>query len=311
MQELVGLLLMPDIWASTIRLATPIAYAALAAMICERSGVTNIALEGLLLTSAFCATIGSYFTGSALVGALAGIGGSVLLSAIFAWLVLVLAGEQVVIGAAINVAVVGLFGYLSFVLFQTPGVTPAVSGLEGFDIPGLGGIPWLGAVLFHHTPTVFLLPLAVLFCYLLVFRTPLGLRIRVAGEAPAVDEAAGVNVIRTRFIALLIAGAVVGLGGVNLSLETLKFYQDSMVAGRGFIALAANIFGGWTALGGALVSLLFGFSQALMFRVQIFHIPQEFIFMLPYVLTLIVLVLGAARRAKAPAALGRAFRRQA
>lgn len=156
----------------------------------------------------------------------------------------------------------------------------------------------------------FFLPAAGLLCSFIVFRTPFGLRIRVAGEAPEVDEAAGVNVIRTRFLALLLAGFVVGFGGVNLGLETLKFYQDSMVAGRGFIALAANIFGGWTALGGTLVSLLFGFSQAMMFRIQIFHIPQEFIFMLPYVLTLVVL-LGAARRAIAPAALGQPFRRQA
>ena len=311
MQELLVLLLAPDVWSSTIRLATPIAYASLAAMICERSGVTNIALEGMLLTSAFCATIGSYFTGSALVGVAAGVAGSVLLGAIFAWLVLALAGEQIVIGAAINVAVLGLFGYLSFVLFQTPGVTPTVDGLDAIAVTGFADIPWIGPVLFRHTPTVLLLPVAVLFCYLLVFRTPLGLRIRVAGEAPVVDEAAGVNVIRTRFVALLIASAVVGFGGVNLSLETLKFYQDLMVAGRGFIALAANIFGGWTALGGALASLLFGFSQALMFRIQIFHIPQEFIFMLPYALTLVVLVLGAARRSAAPAALGKAFRRQA
>ena len=141
MQELLVLLLAPDVWSSTIQLATPIAYASLAAMICERSGVTNIALEGMLLTSAFCATIGSYFTGSALVGVAAGVAGSVLLGAIFAWLVLALAGEQIVIGAAINVAVLGLFGYLSFVLFQTPGVTPTVNGLDPIAVTGFRGYP--------------------------------------------------------------------------------------------------------------------------------------------------------------------------
>jgi general nucleoside transport system permease protein len=311
MSDLLSLLLSADLWASAIRLATPIAYAALAAMICERSGVTNIALEGMLLTSAFLAVLGSYFSDSAIIGVIAGIGGSLVLSGIFAWLVLTLAGDQIIIGAAINVAVVGLFGYVSFVLFRSPGVTPSVTGLDTVAVPFLSSVPWLGEVLFKHTPTVLFLPFAVVLCFAIVFRTPLGLRIRVAGEAPEVDEAAGVNVLRTRFTALMLAGAVVAFGGINLGLETLKFYQDSMVSGRGFIALAANIFGGWTALGGALASLLFGFSQALMFRVQIYKIPQEFIFMLPYILTLLVLLGAAGRKATAPAALGRAFRRQA
>jgi ABC-type uncharacterized transport system permease subunit len=310
MLEFLTQLLSPDLWASTIRLATPIAYAALAAMICERSGVVNIALEGMLLTSSFCAVLGSHYSGSPLIGVAAGIGGSIALSAVFGLLTLVLLGDQIIVGAALNVAVLGLFGYLSFVLFQTPGVTPTVAGLETIHLPLLGDLPWLGAALFRQPPTVLFLPIAVLACFLIVSRTPFGLRLRVAGEAPAVDEAAGVNVVRVRFAALLLAGGVVGLGGINLGLETLKFYQDSMVAGRGFIALAANIFGGWTALGGALASLLFGFSQALMFRIQVFHIPQEFIFMLPYALTLLVLLV-AARRSAAPAALGRPFRRQA
>ena len=310
MLDFLTLLLSSDLWASAIRLATPIAYAALAAMICERSGVTNIALEGMLLTSAFCSVLGSHFTGSPLIGVLAGVGGSLLVTAIFAWLVLSLAGDQIIIGAAINVAVLGLFGYLSFVLFRSPGVTPSVVGFDAIAVPLLSDIPWMGDAIFRHTPTILFLPFAVLLSFAIVFRTPLGLRIRVAGEAPEVDEAAGVNVLRTRFTALMFAGAIVAFGGINLGLETLKFYQDSMVAGRGFIALAANIFGGWTSLGGALASLVFGFSQALMFRVQIFRVPQEFIFMLPYVLTLLVLLATAGRKTKAPAALGRPFRRQ-
>lgn len=310
MPDFLDFLLSSDIWAAMIRLGVPIAYAALAAMICERAGVTNIALEGMLLTSAFCSVIGSYYSGDPLVGVAAGILGSVLLSAIFGWLVIGMAGDQIVVGAAINVAVMGLFGYLSYVLFQTPGVTPTAPGLAVVVVPGLSSLPWVGQAFFEHGPTTLFLPFAVIACHLLVFRTALGLRLRVAGEAPEVNEAAGVNVNKVRFLALLIAGAIVGLGGVNLGLETLKFYQDSMVAGRGFIALAANIFGGWTALGGALVSLFFGFSQALMIRVQVFRIPQEFIFMLPYFLTLIML-LAASRRVRAPAALGKPFRRQA
>jgi general nucleoside transport system permease protein len=310
MLSFISFLLSPDLWASMIRLGVPIAYASLAAMICERSGVTNIALEGMLLTGAFCSVVASYYSGNPLVGVAAGVAGSLALTVIFGWLVVVMAGDQIVVGAALNVAVMGLFGYLSYVLFKTPGITPSAPGLPVIRVPILSSTPWIGPAFFQHGPTVLFLPCAVLLCHLLIFKTRLGLRIRVAGEAPEVDEAAGVNVNRVRFAALLIAGAVVGLGGVNLGLETLKFYQDSMVAGRGFIALAANIFGGWNPLGGTLVSLFFGLSQALMFRVQMFRIPQEFIFMLPYALTLVML-LAAARRVRPPSALGKPFRRQA
>ena len=263
----------------------------------------------MLLGSAFASVVVTYYTQSVVLGVLGGMVAGLAIAALFGALILLWSGDQIVVGAATNAVVLGLGGYLSFVLFFSPGVTPTVKGISMIVVPWLGDIPWLGQVLFQHTPTVLLLPFVVIAAHVVLFRTPFGLRLRVAGEDPLVDVAAGINVVRVRFTAVLMSGWLCSLGGINLALESLKFYQDSMVAGRGFIALAANIFGGWTAFGGAAASLLFGFSQALMFRVQVFEIPQEFVFMLPYALTIVVLV-AAAGRAVAPAALGKSDERR-
>jgi len=307
--DIIQQLIDPTMFASTIRLAVPIAYAALGAMFCERAGIINIGLEGQLLTASFFSVIATYFSGDPIIGVFGGILSASLVSLLFGALTIGLNGNQIIVGTGVNIAVTGLFGFLSFMLFNSPGVTPTVTGIKAISIPYLSQIPWIGEALFVHTPTVFLLPIVVGLCYLLLYRTPIGLRIRVSGDNPIVDEAAGVNVLYVRYIAVILSGVLTGLGGVNLALEGSKFYQDSLVAGRGFIGLAANIFGGWTPIGGPLISLVFGFARSLMFRVQGLNIPQEFFFMLPYALTLIVMV-GAATRSEAPLALGENFIRK-
>jgi general nucleoside transport system permease protein len=299
----------PDMFSSMIRLAVPIAYTALGAMFCERAGVTNIGLEGQILTSSFFAIVVTYFTNNLLIGIFCGIACSVLLSLIFWFLTVQLQGNQIIVGTGINIATMGLFGYLSFVLFNSPGVTPTVEGIKAVPVPLLSKIPWIGQAIFIHTPTVYLLPLVIIASFYILYKTPIGLRIRVAGDKPIVNEAIGVNVYLVRLIAIGISGILTGIAGITISIEGAKFYQDTMVAGRGFIGLAANISGGWTPIGGPLVSLLYGFSQALMFRIQNFDIPQEFYFMLPYILTIVVLV-GTSKRSLAPQALGKDFKRK-
>lgn len=297
-------ILSADFLSSAIRLATPIALAAVGACYAERSGVINIGLEGTMLGSAFASVIGTLYLQNALVGVVAGIAVGVLIAFLFGVLSIDLGANQIVVGAGVNIAVFGVAGYLSYILFRTPGVTPTIDGIGPIRVPVLSTLPWFGEVFFSHTPIVYVAVVVVVLAHTVLFRTPLGLRIRVSGENPTVDRAAGVDVRRVRYIAILVSGVLAALGGVNLALENLKFYQDTMVAGRGFIALAANIFGKWTPVGGAAVSLLFGASQALVFRMQALHIPPEMLYMLPYVLTVAVLV-GAAGRAVAPAALGR------
>ena len=154
------LLLAPDLIASAIRLTTAIAYAALGAMFCERSGVVNIALEGMLLGGSFGAILATYYLRSVLAGVGAAVLVSVALAAVLAWLVLWWSGDQIIVGTGLNVAMLGLSGYLSYVFFQTPGVTPPVPGIPTIRIPVLSEIPWVGEALFIHTPTVFLLPFA-------------------------------------------------------------------------------------------------------------------------------------------------------
>jgi simple sugar transport system permease protein len=278
-------------------------------MFCERAGVINIGLEGQILTSSFIAVVTTYFSGSNILGIISGVGGAMLISGLFWLLTVRYSGNQIIVGTGINIAAMGLFGYLSFVLFNSPGVTPTITGIKAIEIPFLSAIPWIGEVLFSHTPTVYLLPLVILASHLILHKSPIGLRIRVAGDNPIVNESIGVNVYAVRCIAVLFSGFLTGLAGITISIEGAKFYQDSMVAGRGFIGLAANISGGWSPIGGPLVSLLYGFSQALMFRIQDFDVPQEFYFMLPYILTVVVLV-SASKRSLAPLSLGKEFKRK-
>ncbi len=199
-------ILAADMFASMVRLAVPVAYAALGAMFCERSGVINIGLEGQLLASSFFAILATYYSGSPLFGVMAGLFGAMGLSAIFGFLAVRLRGNQIIVGTGINIAAVGLFGYLSFTLFNSPGVTPTVTGVRAIAIPFLSEIPWIGEALFTHTPTVFLLPVTIGLSHVILYHTPLGLRIRVSGDNPIVDESAGVNVYRIRMIAILLSG---------------------------------------------------------------------------------------------------------
>lgn len=308
----------PDLFAAGVRLATPIALAAMGATICERSGVVNIAMEGLMLVSTFFGTVVVLFTHNVWLGVLGGVLAAVTLSAAHAWAAINLRADQIVSATAINIFATGVTGFLMEGIFGHPGTTDPVPTLQPvFDFPtgGHGLLAsiwrWIDTILFSYTPLVYVGIFSAIFLTWALFRTRWGLRLRALGEHPRAADTVGINVLRGRWVAVLISGLMAGLAGANLALEQVGGFTEGMTNGRGFIALAANIFGRWIPGGAYLASLLFGFADGLQLKLQIFsdkiQIPPQFFLMLPYVLTVIVLA-GVAGRAVAPAAVGKPYK---
>lgn len=285
---------MIDILSSTLRLAIPLLFAAFGGMLSERGGVANIALEANLLFSAFAAATVTWFTGSPWLGALAGVGSAGVISLLFAVVCVWGRGDQIVIGTAFNLLAFGLIPVLCKALFNVTGSTPALSTAQTF----------------HQTWPFFLLAAAVLFFLQYLFtHTRHGVRILAAGENPAALLTQGVNYRFVRLRAVVEGGLVCGVGGVYLSLCQGSGFIREMSAGRGFIALAALIFGAWKPLPTFFACLFFAFTDAVQIQLQgkqlgEFTIPNQFIQIFPYVATLVVLVVYA-RKISAPAAINR------
>ncbi|HEV2803185.1 MAG TPA: ABC transporter permease [Pyrinomonadaceae bacterium] len=283
---------------STIRTATPLLLAALGGLYSERAGVINIALEGLMLAGAFTAAAVTHYTGSPWAGLLAGIAAGVAVAAIHAVACIRFNADQVVSGTAINILMTGVPALLSGALFLSSGSTP--------QIPKDDLIPW--------TPVGLSLLLVGVTWYVL-YRTPFGLRLRAVGENPEAADAAGVGVNRVRYSAVLISGALAAIGGAYLSIGQSSLFTRNMTSGRGFIALAALIFGKWRPVQTMLACLLFGLTEAIAIQMQGVklpsgdEIPVQFINIVPYVLTIIVLA-GFIGRSRAPRALGIPYQKE-
>jgi len=290
--------------ASTIRLATPLVLAALGGLFSERSGVINIALEGKMLAGAFTAAAVTYAAdvklgmgnASPWIGLLAAIGASLFIAAIYAVACIKYKANQVVSGAAINILMLGIPGFLSGALFLSSGSTP--------QLPKDHLLP--------QSPVVIAIALVILvsLVWYVVYDTPFGLRLRAVGEKPEAADAAGVSVKRMRYSGVLIAGVLAGIGGAYLSIGQSSLFTRNMTSGRGFIALAALIFGKWRPFQTMLACLLFGFTEAVSIQMQGAvklpsgeDIPVQFIQMVPYVLTIIVLA-GFIGSSRPPQALG-------
>lgn len=295
--------------ASTIRNATPLVFAALGGLFSERSGVVNIALEGLMLISAFFGVVGAYITGSAWAGLGFALAAGLLFALVHAVMCITLEADQIISGTAINLLALGGTGFLMVEIFGSGGTTPRVAGFKAEAVPVLSNVPIIGPVLFDQSVLVYLMYILVPVAYWVVFRTPFGLRLRATGEVPEAVDTAGVSVTRMRYYGVAISGVLAALGGVYLSMALLSAFTEGMTNGRGFIALAALIFGRWNPVGAALAALLFGFAQAVTFRVTQEVIPVEFLQMFPYILTIVVLA-GFGGRAVAPAAIGRPYRKE-
>ncbi|HKQ04417.1 MAG TPA: ABC transporter permease [Blastocatellia bacterium] len=296
--------------ASMIRLATPLILAALGGLYSERSGVINIALEGIMLAGAFTAAAVTVFTHNPWIGMLTAMIAGLLVAGIHAVASIQFRANQVVVGTAINILFIGVPALVSGALFESTGSTPQLpreQTLPDWNIPGIDRIPVLSQLLSGHKPIVYIALLAVPITYYVLFRTRFGLRLRAVGENPEAADTAGVSVAGMRYAGVLLSGVLAGLGGAYLSIGQNSLFTRNMTAGRGFIALAALIFGKWHPVGAFLACLLFGLADAVAIRMQgVVNIPVQFIQIIPYVLTLVVLA-GFIGRAIPPRAIGEPY----
>lgn len=298
-----------DMLGRMVRLATPIALGALAGILCERSGVVNIAIEGTMLFAACIAYITALSTGSAVAGLLVAMLAGSAIVMIHAVLSLHYKTDQIISGTVINILAVGVTGYLrTSVILPLQSTGYAGAALPQLDIPLLSSIPVLGPMLFQHKPITYLMLLLVPLTSFMLFRTPWGLRTRAIGEHPRAADTMGINVNRLRYLNVWISGFLAGLAGAWFSIEASYNFDDVMTNGRGFIALAAMIFGNWTPFGALSGALLFSAADALQIKIQGFDfaLPSQFVQMLPYVITVVVLA-GVIGRARPPAASGKPY----
>jgi general nucleoside transport system permease protein len=279
--------------ASTIRLATPLVLAALGGLYSERSGIINIALEGLMLAGAFTAATVTYYSHNPWIGLVAAAAAGVVVASIHAVACIRYKADQVVTGTAINILFLGVPALLSGALFDSTGATPQIPKED----------------LLQTAPIIIAFVLVPLTWYVLN-RTPFGLRLRAVGENPEAADTAGVNVARIRYTGVLISGALAAIGGAYLSIGQSSLFTRNMTAGRGFIALAALIFGKWRPVQTTLACLLFGFAEAVAIQMQgVGNIPVQFIQIIPYVLTIIVLA-GFIGLSRAPRSLGIPYQKE-
>jgi len=293
---------------STIRLATPLIYTALGEMFSERAGLLNIGLEGIMAFGTLSGFFGAYLTGNPWMGVLFGVCGGILINLLYAFGTVSLNGDHTVNGMVLNILAVGLASYIYRTFFGITGEPEVVQGFTELKIPLLSKIPVLGETLFSHTILVYLAFILIPICHIVLFKTTFGLKLRSVGEYPKAADTLGVNVIKMKYIGAMICGGLAGLGGAYLSIAYMNKFLDSMVAGRGYIALAAVIFGKWKPAGILGACLLFGFADALQLRLQAigFQIPYQFLIMLPYVLTLVALA-GVVGKTVGPAANGQPY----
>jgi simple sugar transport system permease protein len=305
--------------AATVRMATPLIFCAMAGIFSERSGVIDIGLEGKMLAAAFAAAVVAAETGSPFIALGAAIIVAVLLSLVHGYACIAHRGDQVVSGVAINIVAAGLTVVLGHAWFGRGGNTPDLTPdqrLMPIKLPGadtLVEIPFIGPVYYHiisgHSLLTYLAIAIVPLVWFVLYRTRFGLRLRAAGEAPAVVDTAGIPVLRLRYMAVMIAGLLCGIAGTFLSISMNATFQKEMTAGRGFIALAAMIFGKWRPWPAFFACLLFGFLDAIAIRLQgvaipgVGHVPVPLIQALPYLFT-VVLLAGFIGKAVAPKALG-------
>ncbi|WMM25386.1 ABC transporter permease [Tissierella sp. MB52-C2] len=282
----------------TIRTATPLILAALGGLLTQQAGILNIGMEGMILLGAFFAVVGSYFFGNAFVGvALAAIVG-LIIGLIFALFVIDLKSDEFVIGIAINIFAGGLTVFLLRSIFGVKGAfsSPDIIPLPKINFPFMDNIKFLDIIFNNHTIFIYISWILVILTYIYLYKTPHGIWMRGAGEYPNALETAGVSPRKMKYISSIFCGIFCGLAGAHLSLGYLTLFTENMSANRGFIALAAIIFGKANPMGTFLAALLFGFFDALGIRLQVVGVPAQFTQMIPYLATIFALVFVTQRQ---------------
>ena len=294
--------------AATIRTATPLIYGGIGGVFSERSGIMNLGIEGTMLIGACAAAIISLETNSAWLGVLGGMGFGVLIGLLHAFMCIRFKANQTVIGTGINIFATGITPMVLQAYSGNPGRSPSVPGIASLSIPVLKDIPVLGPILGQQNPLTYLALFLVPVSSFLLFQTRLGLRIRAVGEHPRAADTAGIPVFPLQYLSVGICGALAGIGGAYLSLCQVSMFVKGMTAGRGFMAMAAMIFGKWTPWGAFGASLLFAFADALQISVQAagLNLPADLLMCAPYVLTIFALAMFVGK-AVAPAQVGKPY----
>jgi general nucleoside transport system permease protein len=292
-----------------VGLAAPLLFAAMGELVSENAGVINIGLEGMMLAGAFCGVWGAHVSGSVAVGFLSAAAGGVVVAAAHGVICLVFRANQVVSGVVLNVLVLGLTTFGIAVVFGS-NLSRSVATLSNVRIPLLADIPVVGPALFDQDVGVYVAFALVPALAWVLKRTALGLALKAVGERPAAADALGIRVELVRWCALLFCGVAAGIGGAELTLAGLGAFTQNVTAGRGFIALAAVVFGRWRPLGTMVAVLLFAIADAFQIRAQALgiHLPYQFLAMLPYLVTVVALA-GVVGGMRAPAALGTNYER--
>ncbi len=294
--------------ASTLLRATPITFGALSGVWCERSAVINIGIEGMMLSAAFTSVVVASATKNLYWGLLAAILTGGILGLALAVLAIRFRVDQIIAGTAINIFAVGITSFLSSSWLSVRQDLNAAGNFKPIPIPGLAQIPILGPIFFNVNIIIYMMMVLVAITHVVLFYTRWGLRIRAVGEHPKAADTLGINVYQVRYVSVTIGGMIAGLGGAYFTLGSVGRFDEVMTAGKGFIGLAAMIFGKWTPIGGFIASLIFGFADALQVKMAILGvpIPSEFLLMAPYLVTIVVLS-GVVGRAVPPAADGQPY----
>ncbi|MGI6879294.1 ABC transporter permease [Microbacterium sp. gxy059] len=295
--------------AGSLGFAVPLIFGSLGGVIGERVGVVNIAIEGQLLGGAFCAALVASATGQPILGLVAAMAAGVAIAALLAVFAIVYVVDQIIVGVVLNVLIAGLTSFLfSQVLQPNAAALNTPPRFDRIPIPVLADIPVIGPVLFQQTILIYIMYIAIFAVYIAMFRTRWGLRVRAVGEHPQAADTVGIDVGRTRFLTVLLGGAIAGAGGTVFTVGNGIAFGQEMTAGAGFIALAAVIFGQWHPLKATLAALLFGFASNLQNTLSVIGspVPGEFMLMLPYIVTIFV-VAGVVGRSRGPAAVGKPY----
>ena len=298
------------LFAAMLRYATPLAFAAMGGLFSERSGVVNIGLEGMMLSGAFFGILGADKLNSWPLGLLCAAVSGGAFALVHAFFAIHLRADQIVSGFAINFLALGITGYLFIDIYGGEGTPPDVPGIPDVHLGFLKDWYFIGPVVGQLNLMIWLAALTIVLTWIVIFKTPIGLRIRAVGEHPRAADTVGISVYKIRYVSVVLSGILAALGGAYLSIGFVNSFNQNMTAGRGFIALAAVIFGNWRPWGAAAAALLFGFSSALAQKLPAYSESAAVLFQaLPYVLTLIA-VAGVIGRSIPPAADGRPYKKQ-
>lgn len=298
--SMINVIFSTDFFFTTIRVMTPILFAALACMVFTKGGIDSIGTEGIMLCCALAGPLGSYVTKSAFAGVLIAMIVGTALSCLFGYVTISLKSEPVLAGIALNTLASGL---TIFVIYYATGekgstqslMSPTVSNVQ---IPLLKSIPVLGAIFSGHSVLTYLGLIIMVLLAFFIYRTPAGLRIRSVGENPEAAQSVGISVMKYKYMALIIAGALCGLGGAYMSMSYVSFFSKEMIAGRGFIGMAAESMGRGTPWGVTLSALLFGAADSLAIRLQLLQLPAQLIQTIPYVITIVAIAVYSYSRSK-------------